>query len=397
MISNQEVQLIHNNPLDNVEIPKTNETKEVIEREYDPRKGPSWGNGPYFGRRVWNKHVGRKMFQLPRFLKDKKTGKYIQCTYIFNHCEELIYTNALDVFVDILVKRLKSDQQTIIEIIGDTGSGKSSLGLNIAQTLQRQLGKKWDIDRDLVLDANDFVYRMLNGKDEGVILMDEAHLILSTDKQSTKEQKDVKEIFVTMRSRHTTTIMCSPTKFTSSIEKDFVDFKLICSDPQKSILPGFGRGFFQCFKPMINRSLGEGKDGVWNQLIFTGMFGDYPEEYQKQYRQMKRQQQQRNLRKLADKRARDDPAIIEYYNLLYDKVGNVPSPYDSKTNKAKTDYSLSRVAIEKYKEEIANGYPIKVRKTGRPGRPVGSKDKVKRVRRTPQQIAQDKQKEEEKK
>lgn len=95
-----------------------------IVRKRTARDGPRWGDGPYKGIKVYNHHIRRAMFALPKPYTYQWLGK-----------TELIYTDAVDTLVRLIRRRIETDQQTIIHIGGTTGSGKSSLGLNIAWRL----------------------------------------------------------------------------------------------------------------------------------------------------------------------------------------------------------------------------------------------------------------------
>lgn len=71
----------------------------------------------YPGRKVWNKDAKKWMHMIASY---KNFGRKVG-----------IYSDAFDIFIDTLATRIYHDQQNVICIYGETGSGKSSLGLNI--------------------------------------------------------------------------------------------------------------------------------------------------------------------------------------------------------------------------------------------------------------------------
>lgn len=246
----------------------------------------------YKGRRVRNTHNNKYMHLIAR--------------YKFQGRIEGIYSDAFDIFVDELARRIKRDQQNVIVVEGDTGSGKSAFALNLCVALAKKLGKPFDLSQDYIYSSAD-LWNKLADPDAGPIsLMDEGSVTIASMNATRKDDKDIQTLFNTMRSRGWTTIICNPSimRINQAVRMDHVDYKIRCNSPEKPLIRGYGRGFFQC--RVANRHEFKKGDPFW-ELIYTGVFGDYPACIRDEYLAIKNSHQDVMLEKIV-RRARTEEA-----------------------------------------------------------------------------------------
>lgn len=257
----------------------------------------------YPGRRVRNTHNNRYMHLIAR--------------YRFQGHIEGIYSDAFDIFVDELARRIKRDQQNVIVVEGDTGSGKSAFALNLCVALSRKLGKSFDLSKDYIYASSD-LWAKLADEDAGPIsLLDEGSVTIASMNATRKDDKDIMTLFNTMRSRGWTTIICNPSimRINQAVRTDHVDFKIRCNSPEKPLIKGYGRGFFQCRR--ANRHEFKKGDPFW-ELIYTGVFGDYPASLRDEYIAIKNSHQEvlmdRMVRRARTEEAQERAKAEKYLN-----------------------------------------------------------------------------------
>lgn len=246
----------------------------------------------YKGKRVRNTHTNRYMHLIAR--------------YKFQGHIEGIYSDAFDIFVDELARRIKRDQQNVIVVEGDTGSGKSAFALNLCVALSRKLGKSFDLSKDYIYSSADLWAKLADEEAGPISLLDEGSVTIASMNATRKDDKDIMTLFNTMRSRGWTTIICNPSimRINQAVRTDHVDYKIRCNSPEKPLIRGYGRGFFQCRK--ANRHEFKKGDPFW-ELIYTGVFGDYPASLKEEYLQIKNSHQDVLMEKIV-RRARTEEA-----------------------------------------------------------------------------------------
>lgn len=255
----------------------------------------------------------------PRPKKKKYPGKYLRNThtnrgmhliarYRMGGKIEGIYSDAFDVLVNELAKRIRNDQQNVVVVEGDTGSGKSAFGLNLCVALSKKMKKPFDLSKDYIYSADD-LWRKLDDPDAGPIsILDEGSVTIASANATRKDDKDIATLFNTMRSRGWTTIICNPSimRINSAIRLDHVDFKIRCNSPEHPLIKGYGRGFFQCRQAQRNEFRKNGAEPYW-KLIYTGVFGDYPESIKDEYLAIKNAHQELLMERMV-RRARTEEA-----------------------------------------------------------------------------------------
>lgn len=155
------------------------------------------GRSKYPGRKVYNKDARRYMHMV---------GTYRNFRRIVG-----VYSDAFDIFVNELATRIAHDQQNVIIIYGPTGSGKSSLALNLCVALAKKIGTGFDLDKDYIYTAQDLFDKLQDPKANKINLFDEGSVTLSSMLATRKSDRDIVTLFNTMRSKHMTSIICNPT------------------------------------------------------------------------------------------------------------------------------------------------------------------------------------------
>lgn len=193
-----------------------------------------------------------------------------------------IVKDGLKIFAQHLKKRLAEDQQNVIVIDGHTGTGKSNGGVDLAL----EMDKKWNIEASYVFNDEDFSEKLdkLNGPNP-ILFMDEGSVLLNSKNALCRTDKEIIEIFDTMRWKHITTIVCCPNamRLNKTFLADHIDYRLIC--PTVAPLPGYdARGFIH-FHGHWSATWSDKQS--W-PFIYTSVFPKMPKAYQLRYDQLKR-------------------------------------------------------------------------------------------------------------
>ena len=246
----------------------------------------------YPGKVVINKRMGnRKMHMIANY----KEGKRIAG----------VYSDAFDIFINILAKRIKKKQQNVVIIEGPTGSGKSTLALQICIALSKKLKTNFDLSKDYTYSMDDLWTKMQDPNMCPINFIDEASLVVNSKRSQTKESIDIVNIFNTMRSLGLTTILCSPSimQIDKGIRIIHTDYMIICSSEDSSPIKGYGRGIFELFKA-THYKFSKNSEPYW-QLQCAGVFGKLPDKIDSEYQPIKRMAQTRLLKKMAERYNRD--------------------------------------------------------------------------------------------
>lgn len=219
--------------------------------------------------------------------------------------KEGVYSDAYDDLVIRLAKRTKADMQNVIIVEGETGSGKSSLALNLCVDLARKMGKTFDLQRDYIYSATDMWKKLADPNASPITLIDEGTITIASNNAMRGDDKQMASLFDTMRSRGWTTFICTPSfhRINSTIRKDHATFKLRCTPKNDPLIPGYGRGFFECRRAV--RSEFRNEDPIW-MLMYAGIFGDYPPSLKDEYLQIKKERQDELMEKYVKKSQIED-------------------------------------------------------------------------------------------
>lgn len=211
------------------------------------------------------------------------------CTSAFQIGGEWAYemTDILPVFAKHLKKRCKGGRrQNLVSITGDTGSGKSTLGIALAMAMDPE----WDIDEGYIYEDEDLKDRVRRNLDGAIMLMDEGTVTINAHDHNKKEVKQIGVIFDTMRSLGWTVFICSPRL--SQISKTVRDVHIA----YLIRIPRTGR--MNIYYP----KRGEFKSGIYWQLVARGPFPDIDGDVAKKYKAIKRQRQEAYLSQFSGKK-----------------------------------------------------------------------------------------------
>lgn len=256
----------------------------------------------YPGRVVFNANVGHKMHLVAEYRN-------------FFGRREGVYSDAYDFFVKTLAKRIRNDMQNVILVEGETGSGKSAFCLNLCLDLARTLKCGFDLEHDYIYSAND-LWRKLKEPDANPInFLDEGTVTLASNNAMQKSDRQIATLMDTMRSKHWTTVIASPShlRINSTIRRDHASFKIRCTSENKPLIPGYGRGFFECRR---SARMEFKKDEPEWLMMYAGIFGDYPPMLRDEYLQIKASRQdelmERYIQRAEADEAKENKDIAKY-------------------------------------------------------------------------------------
>ncbi len=234
----------------------------------------------YPGLVVRNYHTGRKMHMVACY-PNRVLGS-----------PEGVYSDAYDDLIKRLVWRVQHDMQNVVIIDGETGSGKSALALNICLDLAKALNVGFDLSKDYIYDLGDLWNKLDDEGANPINLLDEGTVTISSSNAQQKQDKQFATLLDTMRSKHWTTIICTPSyrRVNSVVRKIHAEFKCRCYPETKPLVKGYGRGFFEMRRRRKYEFDEEGKEPRW-KLMYAGIFGDYPPMLRDEYLTIKANRQ----------------------------------------------------------------------------------------------------------
>lgn len=240
----------------------------------------------YPGKLVLNTHTGRYMHMVACY-PNRVCG-----------VPEGVYSDAYDDLIKRLVWRVKNDMQNVIIIDGETGSGKSALALNLCLDLAKALNVGFDLSKDYIYDLGDLWNKLDDEGANPINLLDEGTVTISSSNAQQKQDKQFATLLDTMRSKHWTTIICTPTyrRVNSVVRKIHAEFKCHCYPETKPLVKKgkngvkYGRGFFEMRRRRKYEFDEEGKEPRW-KLMYAGVFGDYPPMLKDEYLAIKANRQ----------------------------------------------------------------------------------------------------------
>lgn len=159
----------------------------------------------------------------------------------YNNAQNVIYADLLKPFAKTLKARIKAHRQNVVLAEGPTGSGKSTVLVNLAL----EINADWDINSNYVYSVDDFKRKLKEPlKSDPVSLIDEGSVALNSMNSQRKDDVLLTVAFDTLRSFGLTTLIAIPNKrhINKRIIENHVNFLIKC--PVTSPLPGYDpRGF----------------------------------------------------------------------------------------------------------------------------------------------------------
>lgn len=217
---------------------------------------------------------------------------HLVTSYVRYGLELGVYSDAFDIFIKRLVYRIKRKLQNVIIVTGDTGSGKSTLCIEIAIALAKALGTTFDLDKDYLYGSDDTWEKLDDPDASPISLFDEGSVSLNSLNSRKQGDRDIVVLLDTMRSRGWTTIIAIPDirQLNASIRRIHANFVLECSSIEHPFVKGFDRGFFEVKDKRFSKKKRYDPDPWWN-VLYTGIFGPLPPEIDAKYQPIKRARQ----------------------------------------------------------------------------------------------------------
>ncbi len=202
-----------------------------------------------------------------------------------------IYSDLLEAFGKHLQKRVKSNYQNVVGVIGGTGSGKSTAAFRLC----RFVDPFFTLDVNYIYSTSDLANKlaMPKGSVSPVNFLDEGSVILNSNRHSTKESTDIVVLFDTMRSRGMTTIICIPElrSLNNRIREDHLNYLLVCGE--KAPIPGFAkRGFCKLF---VKSRPGVFSNSVFWKPVAWGVYKPLTAKMDAEYQEFKSRSQEKLL------------------------------------------------------------------------------------------------------
>lgn len=194
-------------------------------------------------------------------------------------------------------ENLRADDQNIICIEGQPGAGKSTLGIQLAKTIQPD----WTLDAGYIYDEDDLIKKMAQKSTNQVFLFDEASLAVNSRDSMTKSSRNIIAILDTCRSRHNSVIFVLPSfeDLNKSIRERLCQCRIYCLARRDKFVENVkdSRGFFQVYFPISNQWM----NTYWNR-VGAGVFRRLDNETQKEYSAIKKSHQDEYLKSLTEKK-----------------------------------------------------------------------------------------------
>lgn len=189
-----------------------------------------------------------------------------------------IYLDLIDGLVSKLKRRIALNYQNVVLIVGNTGSGKSHLGVQVAEAMD----PFFSLAADYAYGPEDFAAKVERSDYEPVCpitLMDEGTLIFNKLDYQTKNGKDILKLLDISRTLGWTLIVIGPSmdEFNSKFLAVHVDY-MIDAGSGPAVSGYTRRGWFKVYRK--RKSLFS--KVYWEQLAW-GVFKPLPPSKKKEY------------------------------------------------------------------------------------------------------------------
>lgn len=213
-----------------------------------------------------------------------------------------ICSDLMEAFAGLLRRRVRSNYQNVVGVIGGTGSGKSSWAVQECFFVDPH----FTLEGNYIYSTSDLASKLSRppGSVSPVNLLDEGSVILNSSRHSTRESVDIVVLFDTMRSRGMTTFVCIPElrSLNNRIREDHLNYLVVCGE--KAPIPGYERrGFFKLF---VRTRPSTFSNAVFWKPMAWGIYRPLKPKLDKEYQAFKRKAQARLLDDFYERNAEDD-------------------------------------------------------------------------------------------
>lgn len=194
-----------------------------------------------------------------------------------------VYANALEPFAAKLSARIRAKKQNVVLITGATGSGKSTIALDLCYLLD----PKFNLQENYIYSVKDLKKKLKNPNSCPISLFDEGSVSLNSGNSMKKDDKMMVVLFDTMRSFGWTSIICIPDakSLNRRVRENHVNYLILC--PNSAPISGYDpRGFCTIYEH-VRRDWG--KD-YWKPRATT-LFPKMKPRIEKEYLAIKKQHQ----------------------------------------------------------------------------------------------------------
>lgn len=206
-------------------------------------------------------------------------------------------TRNLDEYVEFVYNKLRQDSDNFIVIGGQEGSGKSTFALLLCNAISPGL---FDIQKDVVYDAPEYIRRVKTAPRYGSIVADEGGEMFMANDANTREGKAIKKTIQQSRRKNHNTAILAPRNFylnKTSMFRCHAYFHIYTKNAGGRILHGYGIKYVPVMKVW--------QDGrrPWFEKAFHFRFPDIKEidrEAWELYTQIKNERGDGRLDRYAD-------------------------------------------------------------------------------------------------
>lgn len=200
-----------------------------------------------------------------------------------------IYADAMDEIVNIVDRRYKDQLQTVIAVIGQTGSAKSTFALQLCTAIAKRIKVNFDLEEDYIYSAKDIWDKLTSDTFSPICLYDEGAVSLNSKRAMSRDNIDIENAFTTLRDRGLISILCLPSMdfLDKSIRDVHVEYRVNIYDQRNPLIQDGGKGFFDFNDRRENRRT---RRVYWN-VLFAGVFKDLDAETKQKYLEIKKAHQ----------------------------------------------------------------------------------------------------------
>lgn len=191
-----------------------------------------------------------------------------------------IYSNTITGLAKKIKRRINSNNQAVVVISGGTGTGKSTLALQLI----RALDKGFSLEDVYIYEPKDLAQKIAKGSTQNINWYDEGSVTLNSLETTSKKGRKFAQFFDTMRFQGYISIICIPSS--AEVNKRIMKhLDILIECPENAPIWGFyNKGFFSVIERTYHKS---GK--YWDDTINIGIFKNVPKKLRVEYEAIKKE------------------------------------------------------------------------------------------------------------